>query len=460
MGGFITGGTPTAQYEASGYEISKAFDNNTSTFWYANHAPPCWIKYDLGAGNAKTMTEYRMKKRGTEYHTPTAWKLYGSNDDSDYTELDSQTGQSFSGVGYKVYTVAVTTEYRYYKLDISATISGTGVELAEFTAWNGRPDDAYTKSLLHFNDFDGSTDFYDECGKIWTAQGNAQIDTAQKKWTASGLFDGNGDCISASVSDDFKYDADFTVDCWIRPAAVDGIRTFYDCRTGSGSTSGFALFIESGYIKVYAGSRTITGLTPIAVDTWYHVAIARSGTATKLFLDGTQEGSTWTTSANFSDGNAIVGKTVDNQHYFSGHIDELRISKGIARWTSNFTPPTEEYNFGVVYYPPALTDTDTALAPSINHVFPGYLTDADTFFVPSINHVFPGTITDTDTFQSPVYNIALKMTSYITDTDTPVAPAYGRAIPLTLALTDTDILFAPELSGLPVPRHRMKVNWS
>ena len=219
-------------------------------------------------------------------------------------------------------------------------------------------DDANTVSLLHFDEADGSTftkdvaanwtmdgaaQFYDETGKLWTVGGTAQLDTSVYKWTGSLLLDGNGDYISSSASDDFRYDADFTVDCWIRPAAVDGIRTFYDCRGSAGSSAGFALFIESGYIKVYCASRTITGLTLLVTGNWYHVAIARSGTDVKLFLGGTQEGSTWSTSANFSDGNAIVGQVIDNQHFFSGNIDELRISKGIARWTDSFTPSVREY---------------------------------------------------------------------------------------------------------------------
>jgi len=219
-------------------------------------------------------------------------------------------------------------------------------------------DDANTVSLLHFDEADGSTftkdvaanwtmdgaaQFYDETGKLWTVGGTAQLDTSVYKWTGSLLLDGNGDYISSSASDDFRYDADFTVDCWIRPAAVDGIRTFYDCRGSAGSSAGFALFIESGYIKVYCASRTITGLTLLVTGNWYHVAIARSGTDVKLFLGGTQEGSTWSTSANFSDGNAIVGQVIDNQHFFSGNIDELRISKGIARWIEDFAPSASEY---------------------------------------------------------------------------------------------------------------------
>lgn len=88
----------------------------------------------------------------------------------------------------------------------------------------------HTVSLLHFDEADGSTytkdsaanwsmdgatQFYDESGKVWTASGNAQLDTAQYKWTASGLFDGDGDYISTPDHDDFAFGSgDFTIDLW------------------------------------------------------------------------------------------------------------------------------------------------------------------------------------------------------------------------------------------------------
>lgn len=464
MGGFITGGTPTAQYEAGGsYAITAAFDNNTSTFWYANHAPPCWIKYDLGAGNAKTMTEYRMKKRGTEYHTPTAWKLYGSNDDSSYTELDSQTGQSFVGVAYKIYSVAVTTAYRYYKLDVSATTSNSDVELAEFTAWNGRPDDEYTVSLLHFNDYDGSTDFYDESGKIWTAYGDAQLDTAQKKWTASGLFDGNSDYISTPDHADFNMGAgDFTVDMWLRTATIGATQSIAMVQMG-GVYSWLNLQRNTADLKFYMSANgaawdIVNGTTigVLVADTWYHVAIARSANDLYYFLNGTKIGTIDVTGVTFMDatGDLYVGASGTDQ-WWNGWIEELRISKGIARWTSDFTPPTLEYTPATAYYPPYLTDTDATVAPSINHMFPPVLADTDTLFIPSINHMFPPALSLADTFVVPAYGRTEKPPA-LSLVDTFVIPGYGRVESMPyLQLFDQ---FHAPLTNVPHDRDRIKTN--
>src|SRR5512140_3292044 len=79
-------------------------------------------------------------------------------------------------------------------------------------------DDDYTVSLLHMNGSDGSTVFWDESARLWTAAGNARIDTAQSKFGgASALFAGTGGYINTADSADWDTGpGDFTVDLWVR----------------------------------------------------------------------------------------------------------------------------------------------------------------------------------------------------------------------------------------------------
>ena len=87
-----------------------------------------------------------------------------------------------------------------------------------------------------------------------------------------------------------------------------------------------------------AGS--ITGTTNLVADTWYHVAVSRSGSTTKLFLNGTQEGSDLTDSTNYGSTRPIkIGANLNGGAEFTGHIDEVRVSNS-ARYTANFTAPT------------------------------------------------------------------------------------------------------------------------
>jgi hypothetical protein len=94
------------------------------------------------------------------------------------------------------------------------------------------------------------------------------------------------------------------------------------------------------------GNNTV-GTTAIQFDTWYHVALVRSGSGTnnmKLYLDGvleSQNTNTYTVPVN----DIVLGRTYTNlnSEYFNGYIDDLRITKGVARYTANFTPPTAAF---------------------------------------------------------------------------------------------------------------------
>ena len=76
------------------------------------------------------------------------------------------------------------------------------------------------------------------------------------------------------------------------------------------------------------------------LNTWRHVAVTRSGTSLRLFINGVQRGSTLTSSANLSDNQLKIGYYYSETFGFVGKVDEFRVTKGVARYTANFTPPT------------------------------------------------------------------------------------------------------------------------
>ena len=213
---------------------------------------------------------------------------------------------------------------------------------------------ADTKLLLHCNGDDASTTFTDETGKTVTAVGTAQIDTAQSKFGgASGLFDGNSDYLSLDDSADFTLGTtDFTIDLWVRFSTLQNahfwqqgagttyVRFWYD---NAGHQLNFGELASGSWGVLYQGA-----WTPSA-DTWYHIAVIRSGTTTwKIFVDGTDISATLTTgsaSRSIADisGTAYIGALQGASEFLAGWIDEFRFSLGIARWTSNFTPSTVEY---------------------------------------------------------------------------------------------------------------------
>ena len=223
-------------------------------------------------------------------------------------------------------------------------------------------NDANTVSLLHMDGADASTTFTDNATggtHTWTASADAQIDTAQSKFGgASGLFDGTGDYISTGDSADYSYgNGSFTIDFWMRWNGTTASDTIY-YQTDDG-TNEIIVRASAGTSRLhfwdYSGGAyqilTYCSWTPSA-DTWYHIAWVRDGNTWYVFIDGVsqsltlQAGSYSATLANIA-GNLNIGGNPIGAEYFTGWLDEARISKGIARWTANFTPPTEAYNGAV-----------------------------------------------------------------------------------------------------------------
>ncbi len=197
----------------------------------------------------------------------------------------------------------------------------------------------YTSLLLHLDGTDGSTSIPDSSGLGHTVSviGNAQIDTSQSKFGGSSVqFDGSGDGLNVTGSDSFAFGTDdFTIDLWYRPIA--GSDTFL----ADYSNYSLRFWISGGRLKLNSGD---VPFNP-SLNAWNHIAVSRSGTDLRFFLNGSQIGTTQTNSDNIiGPSNFSIGKEVSSGNFdFNGHIDEFRISKGIARWTANFTPPTQPY---------------------------------------------------------------------------------------------------------------------
>lgn len=229
-------------------------------------------------------------------------------------------------------------------------------------------NDGYTKLLLHCNGADESVSFPDDSfaapTHIITAQGNAQVDTAQKVFgTGSALLDGVGDYLSIPDHIDWAFgDGNFTVDFWVRFKSFPTYSNFYGQHVDSENfitlytreVDKRILFnVKEGNVsKGYYYS----GNLGLVVDTWYHVALVRSGSNVYLFVDGVSksltEATAITTQPNLA-ANLGVGYTGYVSDHLDGWIDEFRVSKGIARWTANFDVPTEEYSVPPAAYPTA-----------------------------------------------------------------------------------------------------------
>lgn len=213
------------------------------------------------------------------------------------------------------------------------------------------PADPYygqTSLLLHMDGANGSTSFVDSGPNALavTAAGDAKISTAQSKFGgASGAFDGAGDYLAFPSSTPFNFGTgDFTIEAWIYPLSLSTPR-FQAIFSGSNTELSFncnnqnlevASFLQAGIAITYGNK--------LANGTWSHVAVSRSGTSLKLFINGNLEASATNSKSVTYAASPRVGSSSysGNNAYFNGHIVDLRITK-YARYTANFTPPSQAF---------------------------------------------------------------------------------------------------------------------
>ena len=99
-------------------------------------------------------------------------------------------------------------------------------------------------------------------------------------------------------------------------------------------------------IKYYDGGVDRISSSALSANTWYHVALSRASGSTKLFIDGTQSGSTYTDSNNYGTtapfvvGTYYSGGSLVTTNLFNGYVQDVRVTNGLARYTNSFTPPT------------------------------------------------------------------------------------------------------------------------
>ena len=135
---------------------------------------------------------------------------------------------------------------------------------------------------------------------------------------------------------------EFTVDCWVYPTQNKTASIWTHGDTGASTGTGGSVLTYNGAWLYYCNGFLIQGGS-VSFNKWQHLALVGTKTAIHLYVDGVLIGST-SGSYNFGSLNEIIGANVSSAgtENFAGYIDELRISN-IARWTANFTPPTEPY---------------------------------------------------------------------------------------------------------------------
>ena len=175
---------------------------------------------------------------------------------------------------------------------------------------------------------------------------DAKLNTTTKKYgTGSIQFDGTGDNIEVfHTIDQLLGTGAFTIEMWVY-RNVAGVA--HSLIAKGGSTTGWYFSINASNAVVFTyGTSTITSTTTIAATTWTHIAVVREGTGTnqtKIYINGTNDG-TGTVATDFTQTNHMfIGCSRSGLAILNGYLDDIRITKGVARYTANFTAPTAAF---------------------------------------------------------------------------------------------------------------------
>lgn len=189
---------------------------------------------------------------------------------------------------------------------------------------------------------------YSDLSHTISVVGNTQHSTTQYKFAPASIkFDGSGDSLTIPHHTGFDLGTgDFTIDWWEYLVAFPTTATVAAKRVNSSSYGGFlAGYHSSANVYFYVSSNGANWynwlMGSVSLNTWTHFAVTRQSGNLKVYKNGVSPGNNAFSSTIYNQSSAAL--TIGETGTLNGYIEELRISKGIARWNANFTPPNEAY---------------------------------------------------------------------------------------------------------------------
>lgn len=232
------------------------------------------------------------------------------------------------------------------------TIALSGINLtgtAKFGPYTApAPSDPYYSNvslLLHADGTSGSTVFTDNSPspKTITHVGNTNINTTTKKFgTGSILFDGSNDYLGVAAVSGLG-PADFTIEYWVMPTSLYNYIAMVSAWP-IGPSGWHCATQAAGQVVFYAnGAELARTTTALVVNEWTHVAFVRNAGVLKIYLNGVQSGTTANVTTLWTSSIFDIGARDGGAEGFMGYMDDIRITPGVARYTSNFAVPTEAF---------------------------------------------------------------------------------------------------------------------
>ena len=339
--------------------ISSSFSNNALTASYvensvsSSYALTASFSLNSGGGGTTLTT-------GSTYPITSSWA------NNVITASYALVAGSGGGSTPAVSVASLNNQTILYNFSSSqeATITGLtltnnnwGVNVIE--EWNSGSGDIFYPScslLLHFSGSNNSTTFTDNSANnvVVSANGNVKITSSISKFgSGSGFFDGTGDYLSFVSGATVFGSSDFTIEFWANFSDIGTFRPLISRRSDCVNVANISIEINRQSdntidARAYVGSTLtqITSTATTALNTWYHIATARSGSLYYLFINGNLQTSASITGTINDPGNTSyigIRPTCNATLTMFGYLDEFRITKGVARYSASFVTQSAEF---------------------------------------------------------------------------------------------------------------------
>lgn len=285
------------------------------------------IYYQLSINNGSTWL----------YWDGSSWSVAGSTNYTTASVINSNIGTLATSTGQIMFRAFLESDGTF-QVQLDNLVVGYTLS----------PPDANTVALWHLNDTGGQLIDVTGNGNHLTVLGNTTY-SVPAQFDEGILFDGNNDY--AEISDSSQTGLDpgsaMTIDFWYRPNSVGN--RMLALKWGGGSNRSYRVFIQSNgriYFQHRNNSANIATVSSsagtIQAGQWYHVAAVYDGSWVRLFVNGTSVASPTAQSGTTYDSNVEFQISSSGNSSADAIIDEVRFSN-VARWTSNFAPPTAPY---------------------------------------------------------------------------------------------------------------------
>jgi hypothetical protein len=253
----------------------------------------------------------------------------------------------FNGGAYNAFLNGYLSNFR--------VVNGTAVYTSNFTPPTSPVTNIANTSLLLNTPQPSVIDSSNQNPVIYTS-GNAQLSAGQSKFGGSSLyFDGNGDYLTIPANNNFNFGTEnFTIEGWmyLDSASSDPFPTLISNRYGTSGVNSDTFWLgldgPSKKLLYSVAGGNILSTNEVPVNTWTHFAVSRLDGLVRLFVNG-ELNSSIADAASKGLRTIYIGAQLwpSVTNYFNGYIDDLRIVKGAALYTSNFTPPTSQLTTNV-----------------------------------------------------------------------------------------------------------------